>query len=134
MQIAADVMPSARRRPAPASSLDGALLAQTLLKHGIEFRTLAPVRDSGALACVTAERELVAALGASCHTPLGAHARANGDGTLELTAWVGLPDGSEWLTDRRSGRSAGLGREVAERMLAAGAGELLRRAAESLAA
>ncbi|MBV9048249.1 MAG: hydroxymethylbilane synthase [Solirubrobacterales bacterium] len=96
--------------------------------------TLAPVRDSGALACVTAERELVAALGASCHTPLGAHARANGDGTLELTAWVGLPDGSEWLTDRRSGRSAGLGREVAERMLAAGAGELLRRAAESLAA
>ncbi len=95
---------------------------------------LAPLTDAEALACVTAERELVAALGASCHTPLGAHARANGDGTLELRAWVGLPDGSTRLTDRRSGRPSGLGREVAERMLAAGAGELLRRAAESAAA
>ena len=31
--------------------------------------------DPDATACVTAERELTAALGATCNTPVGAHAR-----------------------------------------------------------
>ncbi len=92
--------------------------------------TLAPVTDTAATAAVGAERELVSALGASCQTPVGAHAHAYGDGTLELRAWVGLPDGSAWIADRVRGRPGGLGQEVAERMLAAGAGELLRRASE----
>jgi hydroxymethylbilane synthase len=84
--------------------------------------------DSDATACVSAERELTAALDASCNTPVGAHARAVGGGELELRAWVGLPDGSAWLSDRLVGPADGLGRAVAERMLSAGAGELLRQA------
>ena len=67
------------------------------------------------------------ALEASCNTPVGAHARVLGDGQLELRAWVGLPDGSAWLSDRQIGGD-GLGGAVAERMLAAGAAELLRAA------
>jgi hydroxymethylbilane synthase len=89
---------------------------------------LAAVSDPEATACVTVERELVAALDASCNTPVGAHARRLDDGGLELAAWVGLPDGSEWVSDRQTGDPGGLGRAVAQRLLSAGAAELLRRA------
>jgi hydroxymethylbilane synthase len=89
---------------------------------------LAPLIDSAATACVTAERELVHALGASCNTPVGAHARSLGEGELRLVGWVGLPDGSEWVSDRLCGGVDGLGAAVAARMLAVGAGELLARA------
>jgi len=85
-------------------------------------------RDPVAGACVTAERTLVHALGASCHTPVGAHARRRGDGLLELVGWVGLPDGSEWLHDAVTGPADDVGPRCAERMLAAGARELLDRA------
>jgi hydroxymethylbilane synthase len=89
---------------------------------------LAAVSDPEATACVTAERELVDALDASCNTPVGAYARPLDGGGLELVAWVGLPDGSEWVSDRQTGDGGGLGRAVARRLLDAGAGELLRRA------
>jgi hydroxymethylbilane synthase len=89
---------------------------------------LAELSDADATVCVSAERELVRALGASCNTPVGAHARSLGGGELELVAWVGLPDGSEWVSDRLRGVPDGLGSEVAERMLTVGAGELLARA------
>lgn len=90
---------------------------------------LAPVRDPLATACLNAERTLVHALGASCNTPVGAHARpVAGADRLELTAWVGLPDGSRWLSDRVAGPAAEVGRRCAERMLAAGAAALLAEA------
>lgn len=95
---------------------------------------LHPLVDLYATACVTAERELVRALGASCNTPVGAHARRLRDGRLELVAWVGLPDGSAWLRDRLCGSSDRIGIAVAERMLAAGAAELLRDAERDQAA
>jgi hydroxymethylbilane synthase len=89
---------------------------------------LAGVADAEATACVTAERVFVHALGASCNTPVGAHARAVGDGRLTLAAWVGLPDGSAWLRDEVIAGAAEVGLACAERMLAAGAAELLRQA------
>jgi hydroxymethylbilane synthase len=82
--------------------------------------------DPDAGACVAAERELVHTLGASCNTPVGAYARRVDGDRLELTAWVGLPDGSAWLRDELRGPADGIGLAVAERMLAAGAAELLR--------
>jgi hydroxymethylbilane synthase len=82
--------------------------------------------DAEATVCVLAERALTRALGASCNTPVGAWARAVGDGDeFELTAWVGRPDGSAWISDRLRGVSDGLGARVAERLLAVGAAELL---------
>jgi hydroxymethylbilane synthase len=92
---------------------------------------LAAVSDPEATACVTAERVLVHALGASCNTPVGACARAGSDGRLTLTAWVGLPDGSAWLRDEVTADAAEVGMACAERMLAAGAAELLRQAESS---
>ena len=105
----------------------GALALQTR-PGGLDARALARVTDEDALACVSAERTLVHALGASCNTPVGAHARPLDDGYLELVAWVGLPDGSAWLADTVQGEIGGLGAQCAERMLAAGAAELLRQA------
>ena len=89
---------------------------------------LAPVSDPATTLGVTAERQLVAALGASCNTPVGARGRVLGEDRVELQAWVGLPDGSEWVSDRLEGAAADVGAAVAERLLSAGAGDLLRRA------
>ena len=91
----------------------------------------AQVTDRQALACLAAERALTAALGASCHTPIGAHAQALPGGVLELRAFVGAPDGSAWVRDRLEGSADQpevLGRRVGERLLAAGAGDLLQAA------
>lgn len=80
-----------------------------------------------ALEALTAERALVAGLEATCHTPVGAHARLDGT-ALTLDAFAGMPDGSHWIRDRAEGDAgdpAALGLLVAERMLAAGARELL---------
>ncbi len=90
----------------------------------------AALTDPAALSALTAERALVTVLGATCHTPVGAHAEPLGD-ALRLTAFVGLPDGSHWIRDALEGAAAdpaALGAEVAERMTAAGAVELLTAA------
>ncbi len=95
---------------------------------------LAAVIDPVTTACLDAERTLVHALGASCHTPVGAHAVAIDAEVVELTGWVGLPDGTAWLRDRVSGPPAQAGLRCAERMLAAGARDLLAQAERLVAA
>jgi hydroxymethylbilane synthase len=89
------------------------------------------ITDRDALARLLAERALVAALDASCNTPLGAVATVEHGGTMRLRAFCGLPDGSEWLRDEIAVDSAdpeAVGRELAERMSSAGAAGLLERA------
>jgi hydroxymethylbilane synthase len=99
-----------------------------LLIEGRTGAQLTALNDAVSSACVNAERELVRVLGASCNTPVGAHGRPTGSGEIELTGWAGMPDGSEWISDRLCGAAEGLGEAVARRMLAVGAGELLARA------
>lgn len=77
-----------------------------------------------------AERTVVTSLDASCATPLGVSARRNG-AELRLDAFVGLPDGSQWIRDSLEGEAAdpeSLGRLLADRLLAAGAEEILAEA------
>jgi len=81
--------------------------------------------DPGATACVLAERSLTRALGASCHTSVGAHARMVDGGELELTGWVGRADGSAWVRDVLRGPATEVGGVVADRLLAVGAAEML---------
>jgi hydroxymethylbilane synthase len=88
------------------------------------------VTDRRALVELTAERAVVTALDATCYTPVGAHARLDAN-RLTLEAYAGLPDGSAWIRDRVAGDAdepSALGRELAARMLAAGAGALLAEA------
>ena len=91
------------------------------------------VTDRAALTAYTAERALVDALEATCETPVGAYAELlDGGERLRVSAFAGLPDGSTWVRDELEGDAADpadLGRTVAQRMLAAGAGEVLEAAA-----
>ena len=76
------------------------------------------------------ERALVAALDASCRTPLAVYA-VHQDGGMRLDAFAGLPDGSWWIRDTLTGAAVdpeALGEALADRMLSAGAGDLLRQA------
>jgi len=92
----------------------------------------AAIGDLRAMRELTAERTVVALLGASCASPLGVHARVEG-ATIEIDAFVGLPDGSEWVRDRLEGSAeepALAGAELVQRLLGAGAREILDRAEE----
>jgi hydroxymethylbilane synthase len=116
--------------PAPGQ---GALALEGRTGDARVEEAVAAITDADAFACLRAERAVAHGLGASCHTPLGAHAVPAGCGCLNLRAWVGLPDGSAWVSDELLGGfydPDALGQRVAERMLTAGAGELLRRAEE----
>jgi hydroxymethylbilane synthase len=96
----------------------------------------ASLTDAGAAAALACERALVAAIDASCNTPVGIRATIEAR-SIRATAFVGLPDGSEWIRDAvettaddPSSLTAarGLGDVLAERLLGAGAAELLERA------
>jgi hydroxymethylbilane synthase len=86
--------------------------------------------DPSSLRELTAERAAVVPLEATCATPIGVHARVEGE-LLRIEAFVGLPDGSEWLRDSLEADAAdpaAAGTALAERLLAAGARDLLDRA------
>ena len=101
--------------PAPGQ---GALLVQA--REGSQPSAL---DDAPARAALETERAVAATLGASCHTALGVLCA---DGVVR--GWAGLPDGSEWIADEAPDAES-----LAERMLAAGAADLLARA-EAMAA
>ena len=111
---------------------------------GIECRSddtrsrelLQVLHHAGSCTRLDAERAFAATLGGSCHSPIAAHATLEG-ATLTLRGFIGAPDGSEVYRDRSSGPAAeaqALGRELAARMQAAGAGQLLERLRREAAA
>jgi hydroxymethylbilane synthase len=119
--------------PAPGQ---GCLVLEARTDDDAVAAAAASLTDPGALTCLTAERAAVRTLEASCHTPVGAHAVTD-DAQVRLVVFVGLPDGSRWIRDELAGAEddpAALGAAVGERMLAAGAGELLVEAERSVTA
>jgi hydroxymethylbilane synthase len=88
---------------------------------------IAAMRDGPTERSLAAERALVRCLGAGCDTPVGAHARERRGGRLELRAFVGSADGTEWIRDTVAGVAdpVSLGETVAARLLSCGAGALL---------
>jgi hydroxymethylbilane synthase len=108
----------------------GALALQVRAGNTAATEVVASVLDFAAARELTAERAVVALLEATCASPIGVHARIAGE-QLDLEAFVGLPDGSEWLRDRVEGEGAepaAAGVLLAERLLGAGAREILTRA------
>jgi hydroxymethylbilane synthase len=139
--------PIADEAMTPAAG-QGALVLQVREGSAAAIEAAAAVGDETALRELTAERALIAMLDATCATPIGVRARVGGgagkgaggaaenategDGSLLVEAFVGLPDGSEWIRDRVEGEAAepaACGAQLAERLLAAGAREILDRAA-----
>ena len=116
--------------PAPAQ---GALAVET--REDVATRlpglavALAALDDPSTRAAVTAERSLMAHLGAGCAAPVGALARPDdgGDGSsarLRLDALVASPDGARRLVVRETGparEAEALGARAARSLLEAGA-------------
>lgn len=120
-------LPLAQLCPAPGQ---GALALQVRSDDGTAGDAAASVNDLKAMRELTAERTVVALLQATCNTPLGVHARVKGE-VLTIDAFVGLSDGSEWIRDRLEGsveEPSLAGAELAQRLLGAGAREILDRA------
>ena len=113
--------------PAPGQ---GAIALQSRTDDGEARRAAAAVTEPLAFSAFNAERAAVEALGASCDTPVGVVARLDGS-AMKLTGFAGLPDGSEWVRDtieREASDPSAAGLELAHRMTAAGAVEILERA------
>ncbi|MDX6635982.1 MAG: hydroxymethylbilane synthase [Solirubrobacterales bacterium] len=108
----------------------GALALQVRAGDEVTSEATAAVNDLKAMRELTAERTVVALLDATCSSPLGAHARVE-NGRIFIEAFVGLPDGSEWVRDRHDGddeQPTLAGAELVQRLLGAGAREILDRA------
>jgi hydroxymethylbilane synthase len=110
----------------------GSLVLQIRTEDEAAMRAVDPLVDETALRELTAERAVVTLLNATCNSPLGVHAKADPrSDRMQMHAFVGLPDGSEWLRDEIEGDSTEptlLGAELAQRLLATGAREILDRA------
>lgn len=116
-------------RMVPAAG-QGALVVQCRAGDESNGR-LDAVGEHAAERDLLAERATVVTLDADCSSPLGVHAHEL-DGRLVIDAFIGLPDGSEWIRDRLEGdpsQPEAVGRELGRRMIAAGGGEILGRAA-----
>lgn len=114
------------RLPAGAVSADEVAYDQAVLA------SLALLDDSDSRAVVTAERVFLNVLEAGCVAPVGAYAQIaapSGSGPqLSLQALVLAEDGSRSVRMSTTGPlddAAGIGRALAERMLAEGAGDLM---------
>lgn len=102
---------------------------------GIECRTsdqrvqalLAPLEHGITRNCVLAERAMNRRLQGGCQVPIGAFATQHGE-QITLRGLVGSLDGSEIIRDQVQGPASSaeaLGLQLAERLLAAGAGKIL---------
>ena len=125
----------AEGRPISASEMtpapgQGALALEAREGDGGMATLAGDVTDRVSLLCLTAERAVVARLETSCRTPVGAHAELR-DGTLALSAFVGVPDGSVWIRDSfeaPADDAVAAGEEVAARLVSAGARDVLAAA------
>lgn len=102
---------------------------------GIEIRSdradvaamLQPLHHADTAACVFAERAMSRALNGSCQVPLGGFAEVQ-NGQLRMRGFVASPDGQRMMRAEALGDMANpeaLGRQIADALLAQGAGEIL---------
>jgi len=90
---------------------------------------MAALNDAAAWQCCQAERAFAQRLQGSCQSPIAGFAQIE-SGQLILRGVIGSPDGLEMYRDAASGApedARAIGVELAERLLAAGAGPLLER-------
>lgn len=108
---------------------------------GIECRSdderiktlLAPLNDLNTRDCVLAERAMNRTLQGGCQVPIGAYALLQNE-TIWLRGLVGSPDGKQIIRAEQKGPrhlAEELGKQVADKLLAQGAGEILRAVYEA---
>ena len=92
---------------------------------------LSKLNHAATVQTTLAERTVARSLQASCQSPVATFAEIN-SGKLRIRGLAAMPDGSESIRDSIQGApddAVALGDQLAKRMLASGAGELLERAA-----
>jgi len=107
----------------------GALALECRADDAATRALLAPIEDGDTAVAVAAERAFQAAIGGDCNTPLAAHATIV-DGRVSLHGMVSDADGKRRLEDSATAPADdadGLGRRLAERLLARGARDILGR-------
>ena len=105
----------------------GVLAVQARADDAMTLAALQPLDHAPTRLCALAERAFLARLGASCVTPMAAHARY-ADGRIVMDAVVASEDGDRVLRQRAEGPAAepeALGRDVADALLARGAGAVV---------
>lgn len=114
----------------------GALAVECRADDEALLSLLARLDDKPTRLAVTAERAFLKRLQGGCQVPLGAYAvleqpGADGKPAIRLTGFVGSPDGRRMFVETQTGSEPeALGQAVAERLLAAGAGEVLAEVLE----
>jgi hydroxymethylbilane synthase len=119
-------------RMVPAAG-QGALAIQVRSGDETTAAAVRAIGDAVSFAELRAERACFTRLDADCSTPIGVHARVDGE-RLRIGAFIGLPDGGEWIRDEIDADLSdpeAAGTELARRLLGAGAADLLARAAEA---
>jgi hydroxymethylbilane synthase len=95
------------------------------------LKIVAGLEDEFSRIETTIERSFVDALDGGCQVPIGVNASVLEDGNVSIRAVLGLPDGSEMLSDIKIASAKNyetVGREIAAEFIARGAKELLLRA------
>lgn len=95
------------------------------------LKIIACLEDEYSRIETTIERDFVDELQGGCQVPIGVNATVLDDGSISIRATLGLPDGTEMLSDMKTASKRGyenIGREIAAEFIAKGAKELLVRA------
>lgn len=103
--------------------------ALALISGGEPAPALTALDDPPTRAAVTAERAFLRSLEGGCQVPIGAWAVSDDDGRVRMHGLVAALEGEPMLRTDGEGaavEAAELGQELAERLLARGAGALLR--------
>jgi len=106
----------------------GAMGIETRSRDARVHELIAPLNHPETAACVVAERAFLKRLEGGCQVPIAAHGRIE-QGRLKLEGLVASVDGARLIRDRMDGspeENEALGTRLAERLLSAGAGEILK--------
>lgn len=107
----------------------GAIAIECRVDDAFVLECLAALDDPVTRACITAERAVGYALGASCHLPIAAYAACTEE-RMVLRALVGDPDGQHFIRaqgEASMSDASQLGATVAGRLLEGGAAAVLAR-------
>lgn len=124
LDAVAEVFETDQMLPAPGQ---GSLALECAAERDDLRALLGTLDDAVTRAAVTAERTVLAVLGAGCSAPLGTFATVE-DQKLHLTATAAAVDGTRQIRLSASGhpeRAKEIGRDLADRMLAQGADQLM---------
>jgi hydroxymethylbilane synthase len=118
--------------PAPGQGM----LAVTIGAGGADTGftdVLEQATDPTTFRCAQAERAAARLLGGSCHLPVAVYATCDGE-SIRVTGLVATPDGATVVRDVETGQSEAaeaVGERLGERLLSAGAGEIVAEVEEA---